>query len=1635
MKKLLLITFGAFLTSVSSFAQSVNNYNFTAVQGNYIPLTGVPGVTDTSLGATADDEISTAIALPFTFTFAGTAYNSIKVSSNGWLSFATGTLNDANDNTQANAELKKPILFPLWDNLKCTVKPRYITTGIAPHRRFKVEWSQQSWNNGVAGDVISFQVWLFETTNVVEFLYSQGAVTVNNTATGGASIGIYDGTSKFLTLNNSGSTPVAQPEVFTTNILTKPATGQIYRFSPPAAASASLQVNNYCFSTSTAIYSNLLSTTDFPGLGASADDNLSGSVTLPFSFNFGGTFYSNVRLSSNGWLTFASPNTSAAQSYNNNLTNANLIKPALLALWDDIECTVVPKYTVSGTAPNRIFKIEMSKQKWNYLSAADVISFQIWLYEKSNIIEYIYKQGDTAVNNTTLGASIGLYDANGKYLSLNNTSANPTASSTAFTTNISQKPATGQVYRFAPPPVISYPGNAFIAIGKVGVTQTGVTGGTYSASPSGLSFVSTTTGEVDLAATAGGTYTITYTAPGCVNATTEMTIFSLLPQPTATITVASCAIGNDGAITLTNMNHVVKFIAAENDYISLANSFLSNRGAFTIAGWIKFKASDITGRASLFGQNDALEFGFSSASTLELWSSVTGAVTATFTPASFGNEAWHHVAVTGDGASIKIYIDGVSIPVTGGIVNTVNYGTSAFTAKIGGHVFSDTNAENFTGSILKTVFFSIALSASRIQSLAFGPAIYSGFETGIIAGYNYYDGAGTTLTSTPAGNNGTFFNTPDWTDPYNYYWQKASDGSFIANSKNLTGLVPGDYRVTVSLLGVSSPNAKTFTVGSATDVVATVGTGANCTTTINANWTASAGAVTYSLDVATDAAFTNFVTGYNNLNVGLVTTYAVNNVPPGPIYYRVRKNSSCGVSASSNTISYQTLQSQSPVAANFSNLVCNGFTANWNAVAGATNYFLDVATDAAFTSFVTGYNDKSVGNVTSSAVTLLTSGTTYYYRVRAANADCGSQLTPSNTITVLISVGPTVPVVGTITQATCAKPLGSIVITGLPAGEWTLQLYNGSTYSYYSGTGTGITISDLTPGFTYTASVKSDVCFSANTGSIPINPLVITTSTWNGSSWSNTPNINNYIVFSGNYSTTDDLSGCTCKVNSGVAVIVNSDHTLTIANGVTTTGGTLTFENNASLLQTNDVSNTGNIIYKRITQPMKNFDYTYWSSPTRAQGLRILSPNTLPDKYFSYNSAINNWKQELPNATMTTGKGYIIRTPKAGIWPNSEVVAFPYSQNVQFVGVPNNGNLFGENITAITANRFFLIGNPYPSALNADSFLLANTTILQGTIYLWTHNTGITQSGSQYVYLSGDYASYNTTGGTGTTSAALNPGNNNAVPLGRIAAGQSFFANAKAEGTIAFTNGMRIAGNNNQFFKPGKTGKTADLEKHRVWLDLSNNGGAFKETLVGYIEGATNGYDDNFDGLSFDANPYIDFYSINNDTKLVIQGRSLPFEDSDIVPLGYKSTIAGNFTIGINQTDGILANHAIYLEDKLTQTVHDLRLANYSFTTATGTFNERFVLKYTNKALGTHDFENKGNNILVTVVNKIITISSSNDNISKVSIYDISGKQLYKRNNIKNPKLIIENLHSPDQVLMVKIVSEDGTSVTKKIIF
>ncbi len=96
-----------------------------------------------------------------------------------------------------------------------------------------------------------------------------------------------------------------------------------------------------------------------------------------------------------------------------------------------------------------------------------------------------------------------------------------------------------------------------------------------------------------------------------------------------------------------------------------------------------------------------------------------------------------------------------------------------------------------------------------------------------------------------------------------------------------------------------------------------------------------------------------------------------------------------------------------PTATSATDVTETSFSANWHSSRDLTGYRLDVATDNGFTSFVTGFNDKDLGNVTTFSVTGLSGGTDYYYRVRAENTSGASP--NSNTIQVTTTDGTGVP--------------------------------------------------------------------------------------------------------------------------------------------------------------------------------------------------------------------------------------------------------------------------------------------------------------------------------------------------------------------------------------------------------------------------------------------------------------------------------------------------------------------------------------------------------------------------------------------------------------------------------------------------
>ena len=177
--------------------------------------------------------------------------------------------------------------------------------------------------------------------------------------------------------------------------------------------------------------------------------------------------------------------------------------------------------------------------------------------------------------------------------------------------------------------------------------------------------------------------------------------------------------------------------------------------------------------------------------------------------------------------------------------------------------------------------------------------------------------------------------------------------------------------------GGTSGNSGTITATTITAVPAAQAATAVATTSFSANWAAAAGATNYLLDVSANGSFSSYVSGYQNLSLGNVLTAPVSGLTAGATYYyRVRAQGIGGTSGNSGTISVTLLPPvpAAPAAQAASGATATNFNANWSSVSWATNYLLDVATDAGFTGYVGGYQNLAAGNVSQKSVTGLAAG-------------------------------------------------------------------------------------------------------------------------------------------------------------------------------------------------------------------------------------------------------------------------------------------------------------------------------------------------------------------------------------------------------------------------------------------------------------------------------------------------------------------------------------------------------------------------------------------------------------------------------------------------------------------------------------
>ncbi|MBO6654884.1 MAG: T9SS type A sorting domain-containing protein [Psychroserpens sp.] len=532
------------------------------------------------------------------------------------------------------------------------------------------------------------------------------------------------------------------------------------------------------------------------------------------------------------------------------------------------------------------------------------------------------------------------------------------------------------------------------------------------------------------------------------------------------------------------------------------------------------------------------------------------------------------------------------------------------------------------------------------------------------------------------------------------------------------------------------------------------------------------------------------------------------------------------------------------------------------------------------------------------------------------------------------------------------------------------------------------------------------------------------------------------------------------KVKSNGYLELESSTNLTITQWIEVEpNGVFDVRSGANLVQVNNVAsnnNAGNINVEREVTGLNSQDYVYWSSAVENFGVLGVSPGTNPALVLNWiptvgGNGVGNygeWQSTIEN--MTVGKGYAIR----GLSGTST------ANTARFTGRPSNGIInraitrgsynggtypgAGSTVATAIDDNWNLVGNPYPSSISADDFITTNAAVIvddtdpliDGTIYLWTHSSAPSNAVTDpfygdyvYNYNPNDYIAYNL---TGSTPAGFN---------GFIAAGQAFFVlmdhAAPSPSNLEFNNLMRSGVyDNNQFYRSEDSeSPTNTAEKHRIWLDLINQNNQAVSTLVGYVTNATNDEDRLFDGDYFSGSN-MSIYSMITDRKFLIQGRSLPFIETDLVPLGINIPQTGSYVIAINQVDGLFndEDQNIYLEDLYTSTIHNLRINPYNFTSESGDFTDRFVLRYTDDTLSIAEI-NSNNTLHISAPNSdYIYVTSDLHPITSIEVFDILGHKVYMNDHINSNEFRHNPLSLSAGTYLVKAKTLQGIEKTEKII-
>ena len=520
----------------------------------------------------------------------------------------------------------------------------------------------------------------------------------------------------------------------------------------------------------------------------------------------------------------------------------------------------------------------------------------------------------------------------------------------------------------------------------------------------------------------------------------------------------------------------------------------------------------------------------------------------------------------------------------------------------------------------------------------------------------------------------------------------------------------------------------------------------------------------------------------------------------------------------------------------------------------------------------------------------------------------------------------------------------------------------------------------LEPSTTYISAQWSnssqDSC--SDLGTHTITPLAVVY-TYSGSWSPSNPTgvstvIDDVIVDSGDLVLDNDLNCNNLTVNAGASITVNSGVVLT----TNTVALNSTSQSFSSIISNGTIY--GTVSYSRYTAQVfpagsndlisaplsgQNFgDFNIANADLASSGtIRAFAPyNTASGNYENYDTSVNS------GTLIASGVGFRAATDTGS--------------NLNFTGSIVSTDVLDVSISdAVAGFAWNLIGNPYPSYIDFDTFFQANKDEF--------NSSGPFQAIYGY---DGDASD----GWTVWNQATIDEGS--LVEL--IAPGQGFFVKAKSGGgSVDFTTAMRVSGSSDDFILNRSSANNAVLCK----LNLANTNDKLASTDVFFIEGTTRGLDNGYDaGLYYGNEAEFSIYSnlVEENSGLDLAIQTLPFIDlSDaVIPLGINAAGGVQLSIGIDDVSTLPGNINVYLEDATTNTQILLNDSNYIFTPIDDLSGVgRFFLRFSSSVLAVATINWDNLVIYASSSPREVIISGNLSGATSVNLYDIQGRLIISK--------------------------------------